>query len=62
MNSCSQKTLMGFILFFNFVFSQTGNIAGTVIEESTGRPLPGANVIVKEVKNALVRTTDLAAI
>ena len=50
MYSCSQKTLMSFILSFNFVFSQTGNISGTVIEESTGRSLPGANVIVKEIK------------
>ena len=58
MNSCSQKTLMGFILFFNFVFSQTGNIAGTVIEESTGRPLPGANVIVKEVKMGAASDAD----
>ena len=33
MYSCSQKTLMGFILFFNFVLSQTGNISGTELKK-----------------------------
>ena len=58
MYSCSKKTLMSFILSFNFVFSQTGNISGTVIEESTGRSLPGANVIVKEIKMGAASDAD----
>lgn len=53
------KTMKKITLFFiliGFLYSQSGKIAGKVIDKSTGEPLPGASVLIEGLK--LGSTTD----
>jgi len=38
--------------FSNSTFAQTGSVAGTVVDSETGKPLPGANVLLTELDDA----------
>jgi len=35
------------LIVFSVIMAQTGNISGTIVEEVTGRPLAGVNILVK---------------
>lgn len=48
------------ILFFvsQLFFAQNSVIKGVVIEEATGRPLPGVNIIIKSLKKSTISDAD----
>ena len=45
-------------VFAGFVFAQNGTIRGTIYEESTGEPLYGVSVLVKETSTGAVTDFD----
>jgi hypothetical protein len=49
--------LFSFLFLYNLAFAQQGTIRGTVIEDATGEPLIGVNVLVKETTSGA--STDI---
>ena len=50
-----------FLLTIQITFSQiknTTSVKGTVVEESSGKVIPGANIIIKELKKATISDAD----
>ncbi|MEC4004047.1 carboxypeptidase-like regulatory domain-containing protein [Flavobacterium sp. SUN052] len=50
------------LLFIQLIYSQavskTANIKGVVVEESTGKPLPGVNIIIRSLKLSTITDSD----
>jgi hypothetical protein len=43
----TNKLFVLIFFFISLIYSQTGKINGTIIDQSTQQPLPGVNVIVE---------------
>lgn len=57
MKNCKILMLLGFLMMTFSVFSQ-GTITGTLIDQESNMPMPGANVVVKGTSNGVVTDFD----
>jgi TonB-dependent receptor len=46
------------ILFTQFIFGQNSIIKGVVIEENTGKPLSGVNIVIKSIKKSTISDSE----
>ncbi|UPQ80622.1 TonB-dependent receptor [Flavobacterium azooxidireducens] len=57
MKNCKILMLLGFLMMAFSVFSQ-GTVTGTLIDQESNMPMPGANVVVKGTSNGVVTDFD----
>ena len=54
------KLISTIVLFFltQVIFSQNSIIKGVVIEENTGKPLSGVNIVIKSIKKSTISDSE----